>query len=502
MKRLPQPIKFYLAASSCVLILAGFVVTGVALANGAVAVAVVSTLVFLVAAVGIPLAIGRQVGRFIEPAEEGELRVEDAFPMERSPSIPHIGVAGWRASLTEPVQQSRTVDERIERMRVAQKLDAVNRLRGGVAHDLNNKLMVISANVDAVAKQIKDQPTLQRKLLSALVASDQAAVLIAKVLAFTRRNDPEVQYVDVAKQIGSVAMLLGRSFRSSGVDVRCSTAEKLWPVRVDPQELEAAIVHLGVHIRDALPNGAAVSIEASNRHVEPGSLANADLSGDCIQIAFHGSQSGLTVEVSEPVPDPMLTSFEKDDVSVDPGLDQVFNFVRESSGAVEMGQLIEGSISAFLYLPRAELPLRIGARAGSDETAFEDGKIAANILVVDDELEVALALQSMLEESGYAVRIATEVEEAVATLSRQKPDLIIADVTMPGPMDGVTFAREIRQAHPDLPVVLLTGNTLVPEDWSEFTLLHKPIVSGDLDLAIQRHLPRSGDDKIVPLFQS
>jgi CheY-like chemotaxis protein len=69
-------------------------------------------------------------------------------------------------------------------------------------------------------------------------------------------------------------------------------------------------------------------------------------------------------------------------------------------------------------------------------------------------------------------------------------------------MDGVTFAREIRQAHPDLPVVLLTGNTVVPEDWSEFTLLHKPIVSGDLDLAIQRHLPRQGDGKIVPLFQS
>ncbi|WP_112661724.1 response regulator [Microvirga flavescens] len=503
MSRQPHSLKTSFAASSCVLILGGLVVAGFAFVKGEYFLAAASAAVFLLAAIVAQVSARGQAGDSVAASgeEKPQPPVESPWP-ERAHAVSHIGVAGWRSSLTGPAKQNRDTDEKIERMRVVQKLDAVNRLRGGVAHDLNNKLMIISANVDAVAKQIKDQPTLQRKLLSALVASDQAAALISKVLTFTRRNDPEVQYVDVAKQIGSVAMLLGRSFRSSGVDVRCSMVDKLWPVRVDPQELEATIVHLGVYIRDAMPNGATVTIEAANRSLERGALANADLFGDCVQVTIHGTQPSLPVEDAGGIVDPLLMSFEAHDASGDPGLDQVLAFVRESGGAVEIGQLVEGSISAFLYLPRAELPARIGAHDGSDEAIADDGKISADILVVDDELEVALALQSMLEESGYAVRIATGVDEAVAKLNRNKPDLIIADVTMPGPMDGVTFAREIRQAHPDLPVVLLTGNTVVPEEWSEFTLLHKPIVSGDLDAAIQRHLPRPNDGKIVPLFQA
>ena len=123
------------------------------------------------------------------------------------------------------------------------------------------------------------------------------------------------------------------------------------------------------------------------------------------------------------------------------------------------------------------------------------------ILVVDDELEVALALQSTLEEFGYVTSIATDAAQAVKALSSRRPALVLADVAMPGTMNGVMLAREVRQVFPGLPVLLITGNPVMADEDSEFPLLQKPIISRDLHAAIQRHLnlPPS-DSKVIPLF--
>jgi DNA-binding NtrC family response regulator len=122
------------------------------------------------------------------------------------------------------------------------------------------------------------------------------------------------------------------------------------------------------------------------------------------------------------------------------------------------------------------------------------------VLVVDDEVEVALALQSMLQERGYSVRTAIGAEEALEAVQARRPNLILTDVTMPGAMDGVALAREIRRTDPDLPVVLITGNPVVVAASSEFPLLQKPIVSRDLHIAIQRYLAPANEGKVVSLF--
>ncbi|NNC00731.1 hypothetical protein HI113_43505, partial [Corallococcus exiguus] len=218
-----RSLKLSLAAFSVALVLAGILVAGAAFIEGAYALAGLAAAVFFGAAIGIPLVVGGQIVRFIKGLSV------------TPPSSSGAGLVGWRSALGEPIRQSDLLEERIERLRVSERLDAVNRLKGGVAHDLNNKLMVISANVDAVAKQLSDRPALERKLASALVACDQAATLISKVLTFTRRHEQQVQVIDVSRQIASVAMLLGRSFRTSAIEVRCLLPEKLWTVRVDPE---------------------------------------------------------------------------------------------------------------------------------------------------------------------------------------------------------------------------------------------------------------------------
>jgi DNA-binding NtrC family response regulator len=123
------------------------------------------------------------------------------------------------------------------------------------------------------------------------------------------------------------------------------------------------------------------------------------------------------------------------------------------------------------------------------------------ILVVDDEVEVALALQAMLEETGYVTRVATNAKQAMKSLQARRPALVLTDVSMPGTMNGLMLAREIRQIFPGLPVLLITGNPAVTEAEGEYPLLHKPIVSRDLHAAIQRHLkPAEHESNVVPLF--
>jgi PAS domain S-box-containing protein len=409
--------------------------------------------------------------------------------------------------VTEATQQLRdetSVRQKAERqLRQTQKMEAITRLTGGIAHDLNNKLMVISANIDAVTKQIKDQPQLRRKLIAALVGSDQAAGLISKLLAFARQRDLQVQYIDIAEHLESITSLLDRSFMSASVEVQLSIPEDLWPVEVDPHELETAIVNLAVNARDAMTEGGAITVEARNIHVPKGSLSDHDLSGDFVQIVIADTGMGIAPQDLEHVFEPFFTTKEASGSS-GLGLSQVHGFAKQLGGTVEISSAVGKGTSVAVYLPRADLPARVGSKPDlEDLTEDEETEApAAEILVVDDEVEVAFALQSMLEESGYAVRTAIGADEAVEALRVRRSSMLLTDVTMPGTMDGVALARQVHQAYPDLPIVLITGNPMVVAESSEFPLLQKPINSRQLHAMIQRYLTPVEQNNVVSLFPS
>ncbi len=406
------------------------------------------------------------------------------------------------AEATDQLREETSVRQKTERqLRQTQKMEAISRLTGGIAHDLNNKLMVISANIDAVAKQIRDLPQLRRRLLSSLVAADQAAALLSKLLAFARQRDLHVQYIDIAEHLASITSLLDRSLMTDSIEVTLSVPEDLWPVETDPHELETAIVNLGVNARDAMKDGGTISIAARNIHVRKGTLADGALAGDFVQIVIADMGEGIDPKDLDHVFEPFFTTREASHAS-GLGLSQVHGFVKQLGGTVEISSTIGQGTSVALYLPRAALPARVGAKREADEL-FEDEesvKDAAEILVVDDEVEVALALQGMLEEAGYMVRTALNADEAIAAIRMGGPDLLLTDVTMPGTMDGMALARQVRQARPDLPVVLITGNPMVVAGSSEFPLLQKPINSRQLDAAIRRHLVVTAEPNVVQLF--
>jgi len=491
MDRLPFPLKLSLAASFCALLLAGFALAGAAFSRQQALIAFSAGL-FLACAAGAFLLAGRRIARYLggrgpDPAENGFPLLE-APGSERSRDLP---------APSAPGQPSPPVDG--PSLRRAQKLEAVERLRDGIVHDLNNKLMVISANIDSVARHMKDQPALQRKLLSALVAADQAASLIARSTAFARQHEGKIQQVDLAERIDSIAALMSRSLLRDTVELRLDLEDGLWPVEADQDDLETAIVTLSAYARDALTQGGTITLEARNVQVEKGSLSNLSLGGEFVRVTI--SSAGAE-EKNRGSDHDEGRAFSLNDIDLSPWLtlSRSLRFLEPLGGTAEVRSTTAGT-TIILYLPRASAPVPTILDADRDDPSEDEAvRRETEILVVDDEVEVALALQSMLEEFGYVTRVATHAGQVMKSLNVRKPDLVLTDVSMPGTMNGMMLAREVRHIFPDLPILLITGNPVVAEEEREFPLLQKPIVSRDLHAAIQRHLPPPDQNNVVPLF--
>ncbi|NIX75191.1 response regulator [Microvirga terricola] len=497
MPLLPFTLKLALALSSCALIFSGLALAGAAFSRQPEWIAM-SGLLFALAVLWGGVSLGRRIKELLREQEEraaNRSRPEaEPFPALEKPA-PRMHSEG---PTPVPAKASGEAGDEQSARRV-QKLEMLERLREGIVHDLNNKLLVISANIDSVARHLKDQPALQRKLLSALVASDQAASLIARSNAFARGQDGDVRCVDLAERIESIATLMNRSLLRDTVELRVSLESDLWPVQVDPSDLEMAIMTLSAYVRDALHQGGTITIEARNAQVQKGSLSNLAIEGDFVQLVIASTgtdepQLGLDEQGEQ--------AFTLRDMDLDAWLtlNRGLRFLHPLGGTAEVRNIAYG-LAITLYLPRADAPVEMLPGALRDEFGeSETVRTHTEVLVIDDEVDVALALQAMLEEVGYVTRIATDARQVMKTLKARKPGLVLTDVAMHGTMNGVMLAREIRQAFPDLPVLLITGNPSAMEEEKEFLLLLKPIVSRDLHAAIQRQLAPPEENNVVSLF--
>lgn len=490
---LPSNLRIALATSCCLLVILGAVV-GMAAFIGQAELVVISAMALVAVALGSFLLLSWQVaqvlraqGRLLDRLS-GRLTVFEEEQVELEDM----------AQKSIPLVPNRIQAPHNDGAHDSHRTGAYNRLRDGIVHDLNNRLMVIGANVDTVARQLKDQPALQRRLLSALVAADQAGALIARSSAFTRRHVRKIQYIDLAERIDSIAALMSRSLLRDTVELQVSVEEGLWGVQADPNDVETAIVTLCANLRDTLSQGEIITLEAQNVAVEKGTLSRPDLEGDFVRIAIGTSALSDMPNGMEKRSEGVFTMQDMD-LSSWAEFNWSLNFLQPLGGMAEIVTL--GTKSAIaLYLPQAKAPPQFVSSALREEGGVSEGALThTEILIVDDELEVALALQTMLEEFGYIARIATNAGQVLKSIKARKPGLLLADVAMPGTLSGIMLAREVRQIFPDLPILLITGNPVIAEDESEFPLLQKPIVSRHLHTAIQKQLAQ-GTGKVVSLF--
>ncbi|MGJ5199468.1 response regulator [Bradyrhizobium sp. HKCCYLRH1030] len=339
-----------------------------------------------------------------------------------------------------------------ETLRQTQKIEAIGRLTGGVAHDFNNLLMVISGGLDMLDRQ--SDPARRRRLMDGMIqAAQRGASLTRQLLAFSRRQELRPEPVDIARQIGGMRELLDRSLRGD-VHVEFDFPEALWPVEVDPGELELVVLNLAVNARDAMPTGGTIVVRAENlRNVQDDQIA-----GDYVRLSVIDTGTGMTEEVRVRVFEPFFTTKDVGKGS-GLGLAQVYGFVTQSRGTVRIDSEPGKGTTIALYLPRSEHaasrePHHLLDLQRPQARRRNEGRV----LLVEDDDEVAALVGEMLRQLGYEVTRASSAAAALGALADGRAvDLVFSDVMMPGGMNGVELAREIQKRRGDMPILLTSG---------------------------------------------
>ena len=336
-----------------------------------------------------------------------------------------------------------------ETLRQTQKIEAIGQLTGGIAHDFNNLLMVISGGLDMLDRRA--DPERRKRLMDGMrQAAQRGSALTRQLLAFSRRQSLAPEAVDLAQRISQMRELLDRSLRGD-VYVKEQFAPDLWPVEVDPGELELVILNLAVNARDAMPEGGSILLQASNAPDEQ----VLGRRGDFVRLAVIDSGTGIPAEVRNRVFDPFFTTKEIGKGS-GLGLAQVYGFARQSGGTVWIDTEHGQGTSVVMLLPRStNMPSPMQHQPQIDDPAQRS---AGSVLLVDDDQEVAALVAEMLEHLGYQVTHAASASAALGALANGRGvDLVFSDVMMPGGMNGLELVREIRTRRFDVPVLLTTG---------------------------------------------
>ncbi|HXZ01591.1 MAG TPA: MASE1 domain-containing protein [Stellaceae bacterium] len=371
-----------------------------------------------------------------------------------------------------------------EALRESQKLEALGQLTGGVAHDFNNLLLIIGSNLFMLRRRLGETGTGEFDAVDR--ALGRAESLTRHLLTFGRRQALQPRRIDLVEHLPKVAELI-RHLLPGSTEVRLDIAADVWPVDIDPNEFELAVINIAVNAKDAMPKGGVLTIAASN---EPrgGPRPEDELAGDCVSIAVSDTGTGIPTAVIARVFEPYFTTKEPGK-GTGLGLSQVYGFARQSGGTATVASAEGQGTTVTLYLPRARPAV---ALAAATAVPLSPPAREQAVLVVEDDPEVAEVSVALLETLGYRVTHVTSAQAALDTLSKGGSfDLVFTDVVMPGGMSGVELARALRNRYPGLPVLLTTGYSIAAQEASKegFPILPKPYRPTALQAQIRDLLP-------------
>jgi PAS domain S-box-containing protein len=372
----------------------------------------------------------------------------DAAAMSDSGSVKAVAYA-----LTDITERNKMERQLLQ----SQKMDAIGQLTGGVAHDFNNVLAVITGTIDILAAGVADRPELATIATLISKAADRGAELTGRLLAFARLQPLQPRKTDINQAVTEAANLL-RPTLGEQMEIEWRLQEDAWPALVDPAQLVTALLNLAVNARDAMPDGGKLTIESRNAVLDE-AYANAHSEvapGNYVMVAVSDTGPGIPASIREKVFEPFFTTKEVGE-GTGLGLSMVYGFVKQSGGHIKLYSE-EGYGTTFkLYLPRADGPLNETAEA-STAVALIGG--SETILLVEDDPVVRASVTTQLEALGYKAVTAASAQEALAIIdSGAAFDLLFTDVIVPGAMNGRRLAEEAAKRRANLKVLFTSGYT-------------------------------------------
>jgi len=396
-----------------------------------------------------------------------------------------------RRSAEAMVQRFREIEATESQVRQAQKMEAIGQLTGGVAHDFNNILTVITGTIEILGEAVKDSPHLARITNMMGAAAARGADLTKHLLAFSRRQPLQPRSVDVNAVVVEAARLL-RPTLGEQIEIESMLAHDSAPALIDPSQLSTAILNLALNARDAMPNGGKLTLETRNVVLDEdyAAMSSEVNPGNYVMIAVSDSGEGIPASLLEKVFEPFYTTKDVGKGS-GLGLSMVYGFVKQSNGHIRIYSEEGHGTTVKLYLPQAAgVADALPAEAGIFEFVGGD----ESILIVEDDALVREYVVTQISRLGYDTLAANNAAEALAIINGpERIDLLFTDVIMPGGMNGRQLAIESQTRRPGLKILYTSGyteNAIVHHGRLDagVLLLPKPYLSSDLALMIRTAL--------------
>lgn len=374
----------------------------------------------------------------------------------------------------------------------AHKLEAVGRLAGGIAHNLNNFLMPVLGYAEMGLQMVSTHEKMHAYLLEIKKAAKRAAEIVKQILAFGKRTESEPKKID----LNSVIMELKNGlFHLLGENIRIETklASNLFFVLADKGQMEQILMNLLLNARDAMPEGGTVTIETRNEEIQ-------SHEGSCRRVILQVSDTGcgMSMAVQERIFDPFFTT-KGPEHGTGLGLFTVYGIVKQHSGEISVkSEVGKGTVFTITFpamdsdsaCNSAEAP----AQLQPDKQVSEEKGL--NLLVVDDDEHIVSMVSMVLSAHGHKVKTYTDPKECLRVINEERPevDIVVTDIAMPG-ISGIELWRELSSVYGDIKAIFMSGFAIEERDMAvlqqkNIAFLQKPFGITDLIEAIASLMKR------------
>ena len=379
--------------------------------------------------------------------------------------------------ITEEKEQADALRKTEDALRQSQKMEAVGKLTGGVAHDFNNILQVIASSLELLKLKCLPSDRVDPHLTAAVSAVRRGADLASQLLSFARQQPLRPLPTNLGRVLREQDELLRRALGAS-IEVETIVSPDLWTALVDRNQLENAILNLAINARDAMRGEGRLTIELGNAAMDDpfAPLYSEVVAGQYVMLAVTDTGSGMSPEVLERAFEPFFTTKGVGE-GTGLGLSMVYGFVKQSSGHIRIYSELGIGTTFKIYLPRAQqaeinlVDLRRTPIVGGSET----------VLVVEDDPAVRSTAVDILTQLGYRVFRAKDGQVALSILESGVPiDMLFTDVVMPGPIKSTALAERAKSLFPDIGILFTSGYT-------QSTLVHGGRLDPGVELISKPH---------------
>jgi PAS domain S-box-containing protein len=392
----------------------------------------------------------------------------------------YVGAGKDITAIKQAEEELRLKDQTLHHM---QKLEALGQLTSGVAHDFNNLLTIISGNLDLLQNEgSTDQEV--RMIQTSMRAVDRAGELTQQLLSFSRKQELEPKSLQVSDVFDRLNQMFSRTMEST-IKIELDVADNVWSCLADMGQLENALLNLSLNARDAMSRKGQLTLGARNYHHKKDESQLAE--GDYVRIWVQDTGCGIDEAELGRIMEPFYTTKPVGE-GTGLGLSMVYGFARQSNGILEVTSEIGTGSKFSLLLPRSLAEV-------SDRVTNQDRelKLSGTVVVVDDDADVLSVVKLGLEKMGLKVFPFSSAEQALPEIDAIAPQVVVTDLMLGDGMNGAELADELMKKHPDLPMLIISGNPDQLLNNDEFrhhsvNLLRKPFSHDKLREAIEARL--------------